>query len=269
MSDCRSQEARLLDIIDIAYTVAGEGEMVPVVFAALRELMPFSSGVFLPVDAQTLELRQGICFDCDPADMGRYLTHYAALDPYVLKQPSPAHFNQTVLLSEITDPTELRRSEFSRFMGDVPYSRAAAIITAVEAQAVAVFSVHRQRDDQEFNDAERAVINRIAPHMARAITLRQLADDPIQRVQTGILVFGAQGELLYANAAAHRYLGTSRPQALLSALPPGGSGAISFASQNYRVSKVPWAAASLLRRFAVEEEATKQLCAPGTPARNR
>lgn len=253
MSRLRNLEARLLDIIEMVYSVANEDDMVGAVFVALRELMPFSSGVFMPVNADTLELQAGTYFNCEPGGMAVYLAQYAALDPFVLRGPRPALLNQSVLLSEIISASELERSEFNSFMREVPYSRAAAIIVAVEAQPVGLFSVHRQHRDTEFSARERAMIDRIGRHLARAITLRHLAKNPVQHEQTGLLVFGVRGDTLYANTAALRHLGTTPSGVVLAALARHGPASITLASQSYRVSHVPWAAASLLRRFAVDE----------------
>ncbi len=253
MNRFRSREARLLDIIETAYTVSNEADMVCAVFAALHELIPFASGVFMPVDPDTLQLRSGISFNCDPARMATYLAHYAALDPFVLRRPSPTLLNQTVLLSDVISSTELESSAFGSFMREVPYSHAAATIIAVEEQPVAAFSVHRQHHDKDFSAKDCAIVDQIGPHLARAVTLRRLANNPTQRGQTGILVFSVGGEALYVNATASRYLGQMRPSVLLAALAPQGPGCTEIESQHYRVSQLPWAAASLLRRFAVDE----------------
>ena len=69
-------------------------------------------------------------------------------------------------------------------------------------------------------------------------------------------MFGGTGRALYLNTVAHRSLGTTSPQALLSVLPANGSVVINLASQCYRLSRMPLATASLLRRFAIEETAS-------------
>ncbi len=75
MNDSVNRERRLLEIIEMIYSADDDGEMVSAVFPALRGLMPFSSGVLMPVDPDTLELRAGWCFDCSTADMASYLDY--------------------------------------------------------------------------------------------------------------------------------------------------------------------------------------------------
>jgi DNA-binding CsgD family transcriptional regulator len=257
MNHFRNREKRLLEILDVIYAAADDDEMMHAVFMALRHLMVFPSGIFMPVDPDTLELRQGLCFDCAAADMAIYLSHYAPLDPYVLRQPSLVLLNQTMRLSDVAGAGELERSEFCEFMQRVPYYHALGILTGLAEQPVGVFSVHRQRHQRDFSDAERAIIDHIGPHLARASVLRRQASEPEQRAETGLVVLGRGGEPLYLNATARRFLGLTPPAALLMALQ--GRGVVSMACQHYRVSRVPWVAASLLWRFVVAEAAADLL----------
>ncbi len=239
----------------MTYAAADDGEMCRSLFPALRNLIPFSSGIFMPVNDATLELQNGLCFDCDPVSMETYLAHYAPQDPYVQREPSAALLNRTVRLSDVIPAAELARNEFSEFMRQVPYHDALANLTGMALQPVAVISVHRQRHERRFCADEQWILDRIGPHLAHAITLRKQMNVPGQRVETGILVFGATGRALHLNTAARRMLGTAPPEALLSALPAHGSSVISLASQCFRLSRMPWTAASLLQRFTTVEAA--------------
>lgn len=255
MSGWNARSKRLLEIIEMTYAAADDSEMSLSLFSALYDLIPFSSGIFMPVNAETLELQNGLSFNCDPACMKTYLAHYAPQDPYVQREPSAELLNRTVRLSDVIPAAELERNEFSEFMRQVPYHDALANLTGMALQPVAVFSVHRQRHERRFCADDQWILDRIGPHLANAITLRKQMNDPGQEVETGILVFGATGRALYLNTAARRMLGTIPPQALLSALPAHGSSVISLASQCFRLSRMPWTAASLLQRFTMVETA--------------
>lgn len=255
MSRSYGQGERLLQIIEMAYAAVDDGEMVRSVFTALRELMSFPSGVFMPVNPDTLELQPGLCFDCSAADMETYLAHYAPLDPFILRQPSPALLNQTLRFSDVISTGEVGHSEFSEFLRQVPYHHALGILTGLAQQPVAVFSVHRQRHERDFSADDQALLDCIGPHLARAIHLRRQVSDPTRRAETGILVFGSAGQALYLNAPARCVLGTTPPGALFAALPAQGAAVVKLASQYFRLSRMPWATMSLLCRFAVAEAA--------------
>ena len=252
MNGSSGTEERLLEIVEAVYAAANDEEMAQAAFTGLRHLVPSSSGVFMPVAADTLELQAGFCFDCNRSDMDVYLAHYAAFDPYVLRQPSPTLMNQTIRFSDVATAVERDRGEFSEFMRRVPYYHALGILCAVPGQAVTVFSLHRQRHECDFSADEQAIVDRIGPHLARAMVLRRLAADPVLRVETGILAFGSDGQALYLNVEARRFLAAVPPEAVLKALPPQGTGVIRLTGQCYRVVRLPLAAASLLHRFALD-----------------
>ena len=158
-----SRNLPLLGIVELAYSMVEVQAGVDDLFVALRRLIPFSSGVLIPIDPATLELRRGKCFDCCPADMQGYLEHYAPMDPFVVRRPGPSLFNRTVLLSEVASHNELDRSEYAAFMHSVPYACAAGVLTAIAGQPVAAFCVHRTRTESDFTADERAIIDGLAP----------------------------------------------------------------------------------------------------------
>lgn len=248
----------VLKVIELAYAATTDGEMMGDVFNGLRELIPFSSAVFMPVLSETLELQPGMCFDCSSADMDLYLTHYAPLDPFVLRRPSPALLNQTIRFSDVVTCNELGRSEFSDFLRRVPYHHALATLMGLAEQPVAILSLHRQARERDFRPGDQEVLDRVAPHLARAITLRHQISDRAERAETGILVFGTKGNVRYLNGAARHFLGRMPPQALLDGLSAQNTSVITLGAQGFRISQLPWTTASLLRRFAIEEAAASQ-----------
>lgn len=248
-------EGALLGMIDLAYSAADDREMIHVVFEALRAVVPFSSGVFMPVRQATMELQAGFCLDCDMADMAQYLAYYALMDPFVRRAPGPMRLNQNLLLSEVISPGELDRSEFSDFLHKVPYCHAMGMLTGAAQRAVAAVSVHRQKRERDFTAEEKAVFERIGPHLARAVVLRALANDSLQRTATGIAVFASTGKLLYLNGPARGFLVRGEPPAILAALSAQCGGVLRIGAQTYRLSRLPWSAASLLRPFAEEDTA--------------
>jgi DNA-binding CsgD family transcriptional regulator len=170
--------------------------------------------------------------------------------------------NQNLLLSDCITPGELGRSEFSDFQRQVPYCHAMAMLTGVAQQAVAAVSVHRSAGDRDYTREEQAVLAGIGPHLARAVVLRRLANDSLQWAETGILVFSRTGQSLYLNEPARAFLGGTPPQAVLGALPAQTSGVIRLGPQTFRLSRLPWSAASLLRPFALDDAAANVISGP-------
>ncbi|TLD45003.1 MAG: HTH-type quorum sensing-dependent transcriptional regulator RpaR [Accumulibacter sp.] len=256
MSGGPDVEGVLLRMIELAYAAPDDDAMIGAVFETMRQVIPFSSGIFMPVNQATMELQAGPCFDCCPADMARYLAHYAAMDPFVLRQPGPTKLNRNLLLSDVVSPAELAQSEFSDFLEQVPYFHATGMLAGVGQQPVAVVSIHRRRHKHDFNVADKGVLDCIGQHLARAVVLRRLASHSLSRTETGLAVFDPGGHALYLNAPARRFLGTTPPGALAAAAARhGGEGVIQLGSQAFRLGRLPWSAASLLRRFACADAA--------------
>ena len=256
MSGGPEVEGVLLRMIELAYAAPDDDAMIGAVFETMRQVIPFSSGIFMPVNQATMELQAGPCFDCCPADMARYLAHYAAMDPFVLRQPGPTKLNRNLLLSDVISPAELAQSEFSDFLRQVPYFHATGMLAGVGQQPVAVVSIHRRQHERNFNPADKAVLDCIGPHLARAVVLRRLASHSLSRAETGLAVFDPGGHALYLNAPARRFLGTTPPGALAAAAARhGGEGVIRLGSQTFRLGRLPWSAASLLRPFACADAA--------------
>jgi hypothetical protein len=146
--------------------------------------------------------------------------------------------NESRRISDVISTGALERSEFIDFMQQVPYRHAMGALTGLAHRAVAVVSVHRQGRD--FNQEELAVFDRVGPHLARAVVLRRLANDTLQRAETGIAVFAGNGRALYLSEPARRFIGRTPAEALFTALSPEGSGVIRIGSQSYRLSRLPW-----------------------------
>ena len=82
----------------------------------------------------------------------------------------------------------------------------------------------------------------------------------MQRAETDIRVFGTTGQVLYLNTPARGFPGATPPETLLAARPKTGTGIVNLvASQRFHLNRLPWAAASLLRRFAIEEAAAEPI----------
>lgn len=113
--------------------------------------------------------------------------------------------------------------------------------------------MHRQRHEPDFCADDQYIFDCVGPHLARASVLRREVNDPLPRAETGVVVLGATGNALFLNTPARRFLGTTPPQRIIAALPAQGTGVITLAAQRFRVSRLPWTAATLLRPFAMEE----------------
>ena len=244
-----NRQQRLLDIIDLVYANMDRDQMLAALFAALRQIFSFSSGVLLPIDPLTLEQQGTFSFDCASENTERYLQHYAALDPYACRPPHALPLNRTVRFSDVASRGQIDCSEFADFMVKIPYRHALAAVVSMDGQPLAAFSVHRRKEQRDFGRREIAVLDRIAPHLGRALALQNGKANHAD-AGVGLVAIGASGEALLMNPAARSLLPAGGHAQVLAALPPG-PGSVRLGLQNYRVRRLPWRAADMLTRFAL------------------
>jgi DNA-binding CsgD family transcriptional regulator len=82
--------------------------------------------------------------------------------------------------------------------------------------AHAVIGIHRGHDASDFTPDETALLDRLLPHLERALEMRQRlhvveqqkasAYDALDRLSLGVILVGATGRLLHANAAGEAML---------------------------------------------------------------
>jgi len=180
--------------------------------------------------------------------MGLYLSRYAPLDPFVSNSAYLSRANEAVRLSDLA-LTGLIPGEFSDFRRRIPYRHAMSVLTGWREQPVAAFRLYRNVEEQDFSEDEVELMNRLAPHVAKAIHLRESAEEQNPIRDTGLLVFGADQDLIYRNEAAGTMLGDVALESVLPAVQ-GGSMWLRNTSGLYRAEVVPLTPASLLTPFA-------------------
>ena len=192
--------------------------LMPRWFDALRRLLPFSSGVFMPIDPVGGALCAGHTHDCDQHDMRDYLAHYQTLDPYVIWQPALNNPDTVVRLSDVTDIGATVRGEFGDFMNRIPYFHALAVIPQLNGIPLGAFSVHRRRRQHDFDAREMALFQWFVGHAATAIDYLSLKRQSDQQRTPAVLVMTRAGAIRALSAEAQRIL-ESLPDDAVQILP--------------------------------------------------
>ncbi len=261
-----SRDQRMLDLIDLIYQVEDRDQMLGAVFSELRNLFSFSSGVLLPIDPERLELDSAVCFECPTENTAPYLEHYAAFDPFVRRHPSLLIPNRTARLSDVASPADLDHSVFSDFLASVPYRHALGAVAAFNGQMVAAFGLHRQRNAPDFGAEEMALIDRLMPHLGRALAMRKWLGEPDQSDEVALLACREDEHVLFMNQAARRLLSPKDVGNLLAAMAPAGPGILQHGRRRYRVRRIPWRASSLLTPLALCGREVESRSDEGLPA---
>ncbi|WP_300319774.1 helix-turn-helix transcriptional regulator [Accumulibacter sp.] len=214
-----SGRCALLDIIYNRQTQDRDPlALMPAWFEGLRRLLPFSSGVFMPIDPVGGALCQGYTHDCNQQDMRDYLDNYQTLDPYVIWQPALKKPDTVVRLSDVTDIGTTFRGEFGEFMNRIPYFHALAVIPQLNGIPVGAFSVHRRRRQRDFDPREMALFQWFVGHAATAIDYLTLQHQRDQQRPLAVLVMSRDGSIQALSAEAMRIL-ESLPDKVVQLLP--------------------------------------------------
>lgn len=180
--------------------------LMPEWFDALRPLLPFSSGVFIPIDPVGGGLCPGYAHDCDLRDMRDYLAHYQTLDPYVIWQPALKNPDTVVRLSDVTDIGRTVRGEFGEFMNRIPYFHALAVVPQLSGVPLGAFSVHRRRRQRDFDAREMALFQWFVGHAATAIDYLTLQSQRDRRHSLAVVVMSRDGSIQALSGQAMQIL---------------------------------------------------------------
>jgi DNA-binding CsgD family transcriptional regulator len=220
----------LLDLIHGGPHTDDPHAVVPAAFEALRGLIGFSSGVHMPIEPQGWSLRAGHAHDSDASLVPDYLRHFAKLDPYVIHAPCLRRPNEVVAFSEVTDASRTENGEFGDFMRRVPYFHALAMVPFLRGAPLGVFSIHRRRNEPDFDAADKECFRWFVTHLANSIDYRRLAGATQNRQPFAAVLIGADGTVAAMTDDARRILG-GVPESTALNVPPLHAPPAVFATQ--------------------------------------
>lgn len=251
--DPASHSERILDFIDLLYAAQNAGEIADTVLDGLRTLVPFDSAMMMRINRRTLEMQPGHCCGCSAEDMDMYLRHYAVRDPLVLNPSCLTRLNTSVRLSDLTASTDGQQGASDEFRKRIPFRHAVSVLASAREQPVAAVRLHRKHGQPDFSAEEMKLIDRIAPHIARALQLKELFLEQSPLRETGLLVFGGDRRLLFRSESVINMLRGIALESVIQTVK-AGSVLLRNASTLYRAKVLPLTASSLLTCLANEQK---------------
>ncbi len=108
--DCRS----LLTLIGQLYTLPDQGTVVRAVVDGLKNLVPFSSGVYIAMEASGLFRLDGhVLVDIPEKALSAFTSYYAAIHPFTLSG-WVRRTNEAARISDFVPPNRLQNTEYGR-----------------------------------------------------------------------------------------------------------------------------------------------------------
>ena len=201
---------KLLELIELVYALDDQPGMLDAVCKGLAKMVPFESGVVMPIHPYTWQLQPGCVHNCSDASMAAYLQHYQHVDPFVARFAGrgapPAVFNWTVRLSDVVSAKALGRSEFGEFMRMVPFGHALGTLCGFHGRPVAFWGLCRTSSQPDFRREDLMLIRTVASHFARRFYLRDLEQRADRAMPCGLVLLDDGGRLLFQSDACTRIL---------------------------------------------------------------
>ena len=218
----------ILEIIVKINAAHSRAEICKIFYEDIQGLVPFPAASLLSLDTSTYGLSQHenplFLFNIPASKHNLWLDHYHKTDPIVLGLLSGALKNlknEAVRYSDFTSPSRLEDTEFGcDFMPLLPFFYAASAILAPQGDELMAFGLLRPKDDRDFSDREKDILNLLLPHLSSAFHNLKLRDMVASLQGIGIVVIGVDGRPSYINELAADAL-NGRP---IEAIPdPSGS----------------------------------------------
>ncbi len=240
------RSADLLEVVDLAY--GEDDDALNPFLSALRKLIPFVSGVLMPVSPDSWQLQRGWFRGCTAGNLERYLEQDYRFDPLIAAGPGNWSLNDVIHWPELLADNSMPWSIFNgRFVRE-PVDHALSALCGYRGHPTVLFRLFRTAREPAFGAGDVTLMASLARHLGRAVHLRQLLDRPELALPRGILVIGDRGEALYQSAGCRRIVGKD-PSAMESLLAQAGANGIWFSARlglGYRMKPIHLDHGSLL-----------------------
>lgn len=233
----------IIDIIGVIHSAPTRAAVFRSVCEKLNRLIGICGAIFAPASAARdgFRLKGYELFNASESAMLAYLSNYAGMDPFVMNGLK-AFANNTARITDLVPAGLLRESEFGAdFL--IPVANVFYILGSTlvcEGDSVGVFALHRAMGDADFSERDRAIVNQLLPHMARAMRDAEMLKTVIvEEADPGLIMTGEGGRTLFMNDEARQILG-KRP---VSSIPVVGQGPafLKDGPVSYRVRTLPGA----------------------------
>jgi DNA-binding CsgD family transcriptional regulator len=257
---------KILDIIDIAYSVPDRATMFRAVCERLEKLMGISSAVYMPwnADTRSFQFQGHVLYHAPPEPLFLFLTYYAPVHPVVAAGAhTTVSLNQGVKITDFVSARQYADNPYARECSSLtPHFYELCVSPSSQGDVIGGIGFHRKHHERDFSERDREIVNVLLPHLSRAMHTVEIMALITSAQPGGVIVVGAKGEPLIFNQEAQRAL-NGRP---VSSIPDPGNGAepAFFRTETgvYRVrtSPVRWSAREKIV-FLEPQPPEKDLCA--------
>ncbi len=237
---------KILEIIDLAYSVRDRATLFQAVLEKFEKLIGVSSGGYIPWNQATRDFQFDghVLLNVSPKVLSLYLSHYAQMDPFI---QSGSHLttalNRAVKITDVMPASRYAETPYAReFSPLIPCFYEMNAVLNSQGTPMGAVALHRKRRDRDFSERAREILNILAPHLSRAVHNLVLLETVSSFQGVGVVRIDRKGTAVFINNEARRAL-NGRPVHLIPD-PGNGHSPVEFRSETgcYRVRTVqtPW-----------------------------
>lgn len=200
---------KLLEIINIAYSVPDHATMFQMVCEKLQRVVPFDGAALIPLDPSTAHFayRGHVVFNSPVKTLPLFCLYYAPLHPLVGEGFHMKRFNEAMRITEVLPGSHLAETEYSRdFQSLIPMFYEMCAMACSQGDLTAGLCFHRTKRDRDFSDHDKKILNVLMPHLSLALHNINLMQAIALSQGMGLIILGEDGHPLYMNEEAKEAL---------------------------------------------------------------
>jgi DNA-binding CsgD family transcriptional regulator len=210
------QPERIEDLLDLLYLAAAEPSAWPEFLISLARLFEAHAAVFLSQEAGDTRYTVGASTGISSKTIRRYDEYYSVVDPWYLALQNAENKPVVYRGSDVCPLPQFRRSEFySDFYKQSSFLYQAGMLHGNQDQSVGV-SLHRTHAQQDFSDEDMRLLERLFPHVRRALAVHRKVVDlndslaqvagAVDALDVALIGLGHQRRIRFRNASAEALL---------------------------------------------------------------
>lgn len=164
---------KVLDVIDIVYTVRRRDDMLRAVFEKLDKLVGFSSAAYVPWDvkSQAFQFEGNVVLNASAKTLATYLEHYSSCDPFLETQSHLGiALNQAVKITDYMAVSRYAETQYARELAPlIPCFYEMNAMLSYQGVLIGGVALHRTRSAGDFIERDREIVSLIAPRLASAL----------------------------------------------------------------------------------------------------
>lgn len=200
---------RLLEIINIVYSIPDRAAMFRAVCEKLQKLIGISSAAFMLVDLEkgNFHFPGHLLFNSQVEPCLLYCLYYAPLNPIVERGLHLKVINEAIRLTDVIPAPRLADTEYGHdFLPLTPHFYELACPLGSQGAVVGGIGFHRKKHERDFSDRDKEIAILLAPHLARAFHTIDSMEAISSAQEVGVILIGANGNPSFMNEEARQAL---------------------------------------------------------------